>query len=94
MLPRELLAHGLDWATVYSSEAAQWNLRRTRFRPGYVPFSCAYYSALTVSGSSGQVRFQSQSPLLVSFSPATAVSAASSPRIFEAAMNLNVMTTC
>ena len=68
--------------------------RRTVVRWEYNLFCCILQSVLIFSGSTKLVRVLHHSPLLFLFSPATAASAASSPRIFEAAMNLNVRTVC
>ena len=101
-------SHGLGRATgtlrlhsYTSREAAYWDAAargRTHVYSEYIVTRFTLHIALNAFGSTRLVCFQPHFCLHFSFSPAAAPApaalAASSPRIFEAAMNLDVETTC
>lgn len=84
-----------------SLQAFLWNpavLRRTHVRSGSILTRLALDIALIAFGNTRLVCFLPHFCLAFSFSPAPAPApaafAASSPKIFDAAMNLNVETKC
>lgn len=77
---------------VAAVETQQAVLRRSHVRSGYILTRFALHIVLIAFGSTWLVCFLSHFCLPFSFSPAAF--ADSSPRIFEAAMNLTVETTC